>query len=68
MPQTTAPQYPRVAARISEKTRARLNRTIATANQGESAIVRAAVEEFLLKYTTTDKVITAVRESVRRAE
>lgn len=67
MPTLVQDKYPRIAARIPQALKARLDRADANTNQGESAITRTALEEFFLKYKTDAQVFQAVLASVRRA-
>lgn len=59
---------PRIAARVSDQLRRRLNREIKKTNQKEAAILRAALEEFFVNHpTTSDKISAIVRGHTARA-
>jgi predicted transcriptional regulator len=56
----------RVAARVPQQLRNRLTRAIAKTNQSESAIVRAALEEFFVNHpTAADKIAAIVAGHMR---
>lgn len=59
---------PRTSARVSKKLRERLDRALINTGQGESNLVRTALEEFFSNHPTPAKIIAAVLASIRHAE
>lgn len=58
---------PYTAARISPEFRASLNMALQATKERESDLVRASVEEFLMRHKTAPQIQLAVKRSLRRA-